>query len=385
MLKFLGERHNYKLKSMHLLSKLAVVLIFSMSPPYSFSQDILIGRTLPLTGPLSSYGLARMQGADLMIEHQNSKGGVNGRKLKIITLDDENNSDKGVLNVRVLDAEHKVLLMLNTFGVPVVAKVMPVLEELKLPGVGFSSGAAALREPVKRYVFPMAAGYKEEAEFTARQLVSVNIKRVAIVEQPDAFSNAVADAYRDALAKYSLTLISTVPLNRDMPDVKTAVSQLNTAAPQAILLALNTKPAAALLKELKSARTGSYVYAMSVTDASQLAKIAGDDARGVGFSQVVPLPVSKSKKVLREYIQLCTEKQIAPTFYSLAGYLEAKTAIEGIRVAGKSLNRESFVDALNSLERYDMDGYEVSYGKKSRAGSKFVEMVIIGSAGRLLN
>jgi branched-chain amino acid transport system substrate-binding protein len=364
---------------------LTALFILLLGIQQSQAQEILIGRTLPLTGPLANYGLARQQGADLMIEQQNLQGGIAGKKLKVITLDDQNDPAKGVANVRKLDAEHQVLFMLNSFGVPVVAQIMPVLEELKLPGIGFSSGAASLREPFRRYVFPMAAGYKEEAEFTARQLVSVNVKRVALLEQPDAFSKTVADAYRAAFDKYALTLVATVGINRDAPDASKAVADLKPSAPQAILLALNAKPAAAFIQEYRKTRGGSYVYAMSVTDASQLAKIAGEDSRGVGFSQVVPLPTSKSKRVIREYITQCEGKKLQPTFYGLASYLEAKIAIEAVRTATKPLTRESLIQALKSMARYDMGGYEVSYGKNSRLGSKFVEMVIIGAGGRLLN
>jgi len=344
----------------------------------------VVGRTLPLSGPIAAYGQAKMEGADLLIRHVNATGGINGRKLVAVTLDDGYDPLRAVSNVRELDAKHKPVALLNTLGVPVVAKLMPVLEELKLPGLGLSTGSAAVREPASRYVLPVRAGYREEGEHTIRLLQSIGVNRIALVEQDDLFGKTVADGYREAMQSSNQQLAGTFKMKRDQPDATPVVAALQQLQPQAVLVALNALPASEFVKRYRAAGGGARLYAMSVTDTTQIAKLAGEDARGMGFSQVVPLPTSSSRRVVRDYLELAQAAGHTPSFYSLEGYLETRVLVEALRKPGKPPSREGLVDALEGLRKVDLGGYEVEYGTGNRRGASFVELVIIGPGGRLL-
>jgi len=350
----------------------------------ALAADIVIGRTLPLSGPIGAYGKAKMEGADLLINAVNAKGGIQGRKLVVVTLDDRYDPEQAVANVRALDGERKALVLLNALGVPAIAKLLPLLEELKLPGVGFSSGLAAVREPARRYVFPVRAGYREEAEHTVRQLRAIGFDRVAMVEQDDLFGKSVADAYRAAMQANGMRLSGLTKVLRDRPDVASAVATLNKAQPQAVLLALNALPAAAVVKAYREAGGAGALYAMSVTDATQMAGLAGERARGMAFSQIVPLPTSGSRRVVRDYLELAQMAKHAPSFYGLEGYVEARILVEALGKLTLPPTREAVVDMLGSFNRLDLGGFEVTYGSTARQGARFVEMVIIGPNGKLI-
>ena len=346
------------------------------------AEPIVVGRTLPLSGPLASYGHEKMAGADLMISSENAKGGIGGRPIKVITLDDRYDPEIAAQNARTLK-EQQALLLLNSLGVGPVARLLPTVEELKLPTIGLSSGSPEVRKPLRRYVFPVLADYNDEASFTVRQLEVLAITSVILLEQEDNFGKAVADAYRAALQQSTkVRLLTTLKVKRDGP-VSDAVAQALRAAPQSILIATVAAPAADFLIAYRAGGGGAFAYAMSVTNASQLAQMTAA-SRGTGFSQIVPLPTSRTKQVVREYGDLCVKHGLEPTYYGLEGFIEAKVAIESLKRATKPISSEGLVDALASLSSLDLGDFEVTYGKASRVGSRYVEMITIGPGGRLM-
>lgn len=345
-------------------------------------EPLLIGRTLPLTGPLATYGKEKMAGADLAIDAENAKGGVGGRPIKVVTLDDRYDPEVAAENVKTLK-DQQVLMLINVLGVGPVNRLLPIVEKLKLPTVGLSSGASEVREPFRRYVFPVRSDYNEEARFTVRQLETLSISTVVLLEQDDSFGKSVADAYRSALQQSNkVTLLKSVKVKRGGP-VNQAIKETISASPQSVLIATIADPAAEFVKAYRAAGGTGLTYAMSVTNASQLAQMAPEISRGMAFSQVVPLPTSLNKKIVRDYSDLSRKRNIEVTYYGLEGFIEAQVALEALRRASKPATSEGIVGALTSMSAFDLGDYEVNYSSSSRAGSRYVEMIMIGRNGRL--
>jgi len=361
---------------------LRIVGMLACAATAQAAEPILIGRTLPLSGPLASYGKEKMVGADLAIGAENAKGGISGRPIKVVTLDDRYDPEVAAKNARALK-EQQVVLLLNALGVGPVARLLPLVEDLKLPTIGLSSGAPEVREPTRRYVFPVRADYNEEARFTVRQLEVLAITSVVLVEQDDSFGKAVADAYRTALRQSTtVRLLKTLKVKRDI-SVADAVAEALSASPQSILMATIAAPAADFMKAYRAGGGGAFAYAMSVTNASQLAQLAPEVSRGMGFSQVVPLPTSLTKRIVREYVELSDKQEVEPTYYGLEGFIEAKVAVESLKRSAKPVTSEGVVNSLASMTNLDIGDFEVSYSVTSRTGSRYVEMVMIGRHGRL--
>jgi ABC-type branched-subunit amino acid transport system substrate-binding protein len=104
----------------------------------------------------------------------------------------------------------------------------------------------------------------------------------------------------------------------------------------------------------------------------------------VAISQVVPFPWARSVQVVKDY-QAAAKKAGFPdyNFSAMEGYLTAKVMVEGLKRTGKDLTREKFVDTMEKMEA-DLGGFHVSYSPKNHAGSKFVDLTIIGQEGKFL-
>ena len=114
-----------------------------------------------------------------------------------------------------------------------------------------------------------------------------------------------------------------------------------------------------------------------------LAQELGNDARGIGISQVVPFPWNIGTPVVKEYQKLMAAEsgKEVYSFTSLEGFIAAKVLVEGLRRAGRDLTRDKLVAALETMNDFDVGGFTVTYTPSDHSGSRFVELTAIGKDG----
>lgn len=351
------------------------------------ADAIQVGRSLALSGALLSYGEAKRDGGDAYIEKINRAGGVNGRKIELTTLDDAYDAKKVVANIRSIAADKRPTAFLGLFGVPTVAAALPVIEELRIPTVGLTSGSPALRTPAKRYVFPVRASYADEAAYIVRHIKTLSFAKVAIIHQDSAFGELARDTLIKAFASADIKTTIDVKIAANGSDADAAVDAAAATKPEAIFLAMLSGPAGGTMRAIKKrGLAGMSLYTFSTVDASVLTKELGRDASGLGISQIVPLPTSIQSKVAKEYIDALKDLgRGTPSFYGLEAFIEAKVLVAGLRRAGKDAgDPEAVVRALEGLGEFDAGGYFVNYGRDNRRGGQFVELTVIGSRGTVI-
>ena len=362
---------------------LALALLLSFG---AGAQDIQVGRSLPLTGPIAGYGIAKKLGGDAYIERINREGGVRGRKIRLTTIDDRYDAAEALKNIRTMEG-NDVVAMLSLLGVPAVAAAQPVLEQLKLPAVGLTSGAAGVRTPVRRYSFPMRASYADEAAAITQHLTSLNMTRVLVVRQLNPFGASVADTMIAALDKAGIKPVADVPYKVDGSDVKEVVAKMVAVGQvNVVFLAMQSGVAIPLIDSMRNTGTqvGADIFSVSAVDTTVLANMLKEKARGVAISQIVPLN-QPTLPLVREYLRdLKAIEGGTPSFYGLEAYLEAKILVEGLRRSGATISRENLVTALESLGTYDLGGMYVTYGPGKREGARFVDLTMVSRNGTLV-
>jgi ABC-type branched-subunit amino acid transport system substrate-binding protein len=357
-----------------------------------FSQDkttepIRIGRSLALTGALASYGQAKKSGGEAYVERINREGGIRGRKIDFITLDDRYEPKETAKNINTFNGSG-VTAVLGLFGVPTVAAVLPLIEELKLPTVGLTSGAGVVRAPQRRYVFPVRASYSDESDAMVSHFTSLGMKRVAIVRQTNPYGTSVAENMQASLAKIGIKSIADIEIAVDGSDAKAVAEKLAAIGEtNVVFLAMLSGPATLLIEEMRAAniQTAAGIFSVSAVDTTVLAAKLKDKARGVAISQIVPL-MQESMPLVREYFRdlKALGGNIPPSFYGLEGYIEARVLMEGLKRTNGPLTREALVAALEALGNYDAGGITIAYGPGKHEGMKFVELTMISRNGALL-
>jgi ABC-type branched-subunit amino acid transport system substrate-binding protein len=363
----------------------AVALIASSAhaEPGVTATTIVLGQSAALTGPAMELGNEMRAGALLYFDFVNQRGGINGRTIDLHTLDDGYEPDRAVANTKRFVDKDEAFALFGYIGTPTTLASMPVFTQARVPLLGPFTGAEAFRKPLNRYIFNVRASYFQETEDLVELLTKLNLTRIAVFYQNDAYGKAGLEGVDRAMKKRKLEIVATGTVERNSSDVAAAVATIGKANPQAVIQISAYKSCAAFIKAMKGAGAFPQYMNVSFVGAKALAQELGKDGRGVGISQVVPFPWNAGMPVVRDYQKLFLAKngKEAYSFTSLEGFIAAKVMVEGLRRAGRDLTRERLVTALESMSDYDVGGFSVTYSPTDHTGSRFVELTAIGKDG----
>ena len=348
-------------------------------------SDIRIGQFAAQTGPAAELGKRMQVGIEAHFAAVNAAGGINGRKLKLVSRDDGYEPEKSAAAVKALIEEDKVFALIGSVGTPTTLAALPAINAAAIPLIGPFTGAQALREPLNRNVFHVRASYFDETERIVQHLSTVGITKIAVFYQNDSYGKAGLEGVTRALDKRKLKAVGSMTVERNSVDVTAALNELVKTSPEAVIQISAYKSSAALIKQARAKSYSGQFFNVSFVGAKALSEELGEAAAGVTISQVVPFPYAASTAVGREYQQRMTESGHKDfDFSSMEGFLAAKVLTEGLRRAGKALSREALTSALESMKDFNMGGFSVSYGPNDHEGSNFTELTIMGRGGKFV-
>jgi len=370
-----------------MLASFAIVSIFVCQTALA-AGEILLGNIATTTNATARNNCINLVlGYTVFLEHVNRQGGVHGRKIKIVNKDDELNPEKMVALTESLIADKDVIALagfLNTPGLIELAK-KNLLGEKKI----------AMIAPIGAFnttnFYPLRPGYNDETVKLLREAQDTQKRRVGIVYFNQAYGPSVFKFAQEKAREIGVNVVAATGFET-APDkieagIAAAAETLSKAQPDAVLMIVGGNAAYSFVKKFRQTENGSaQIYTLSTADPFLFVKSAGlENARGVVISQAMPYPGNNSLAVVREYQKMM--EQYAPgqplTFFSLEGFMGAKIAVEAIRRAGPNPTRAKVIAALNTMKDFDLGGVFVSYSPDTRAGSKTVDLTIIGKDGKL--
>jgi branched-chain amino acid transport system substrate-binding protein len=349
------------------------------------ADKIVLGQSVALTGPAAQLGIQMRNGLKAYFDAVNAKGGVHGRKIELITLDDGYEPARTVPNTKQLIEKEKVFALIGYVGTPTSVPAIPVFTEAKVPFIGPFTGAESLRQPFNRYIFHVRASYYDETDKIVEQVVSTGGKNIAVFYQNDAYGQAGLKGVEIATQKRNMKISTLGTVERNTVKVEDAVAKIAASKPDAVVMVSAYTSCAEFIRQMKKTGSNATFYNVSFVGSKALQGALGNDGSGVAISQVVPYPWGTAMPVVKEYQQLSEKAAIKDVdFGAIEGFLVAKVFVEGARRAGKALTRDAFIGAMEKMEDVDLGGFFVSYSPTNHAGSKFVDLTIIGRDGKFL-
>jgi ABC-type branched-subunit amino acid transport system substrate-binding protein len=341
---------------------------------------ILIGQSTPLSGANKDLGEDIRNGALAHFKKVNEAGGVNGRRIELMTLDDANVVQRAGENTQRLIEERGVFALFGYASATLSRPALPHVEKYRVPFLAPFTGADPMRV-FNRYVYNMRASYADELEKIVEHYSLFGIKRFAIVHYDDVVGNENFTAVERALKKRNLAPVAVAAFkDRAKPDIDGGVKAVLKGTPEVVILTTLYKATSDFIKLARKSGSTAQMVSNSFPGSTPLAKELGKEGAGVAIAQVVPPPNKQSVPVVAEY-RIAIEKQLGRkeySFTSLEAYIAAKVTVEAIRRAGPKLTRDSFMQALDNLSSYDTGGYTVGFTPSNHNGSSFVELTIIG-------
>lgn len=319
---------------------------------------IVVGQSLPLRGA-SYWSAARvLQGAQAYAGYINATGGINGRRLEVVTLEDDNDPQKLASNYRTLARVHKAVAFINCLGDELCREASRVAEELRTPLIGPHSGAASLRSAKRAYTVPLRPEYAMQTDALQRQLQSMGVTKVAILTSypPEAELRKALDSSFSRGGARALV----IPIDdSSAAGVDQAAARLRAAAPAAVVLDVSYA-VMRNLGELEASQRFTWPSILATVSPGTLTQLTQEiRSRTIGFVNIVPNPEDNRLPLSRE-LDAHAERYSGPlavTFEGMEGYVNLRVLVEALRRGGSAPTPESTMRAIENLREQNLGGY----------------------------
>ncbi len=344
----------------------------------------LIGQSAPLSGGNAAFGTDIRDGALAYFKSINAKGGVDGRQIELVSLDDKNDRKSAGTNAQKLLQETKVAALFGFASATLSLDAMPLAEKADVLFFAPFSGANPVRK-ASPVVFTLRASYPEELEKMLAFWTGLGLKEVVVVHYDDEVGKQNLAAVVEYLAKQGKQPKS-FSLQRNAKVEPTQLNELLKLKPDVLINTVLSGPAAEISRQLVSRGMTIPMSSLSFVGAQQYITAAGEAGAGASIAQVVP-NTSSPLPVVRECAKALQDSGISKPMNSthLEACIGAKVLTEAIRRAKKPGNADSLMASMRNLGTYDAGGFVVSYGSTKQHGSKFVELSMVSRDGRLRN
>jgi ABC-type branched-subunit amino acid transport system substrate-binding protein len=325
-------------------------------------REVVLGMCNALTGPASALGLGMKKGATVYFNRVNAAGGVHGRKIRLVSVDDGYEPRNTVERTKELIEKDRVFALFGYVGTPTTVAVLPTVAEEKIPFWGPFTGAEVLRTPVNRHVFNVRGSYYDEAEKQVRTLAETfKVKRVAILYQNDAYGLAVRAGILKALKKRGMDPVGEATYERNTEEVAGALATLQKAGPDAVSMVGTYKAMAAFIKKARAAGFSPVFLNVSFVGTAALLNELGGAGDDVLITQVMPSPWDSALPLVEQYrADMKAAGHSGLDYTDLEGYVAAAVFVEALKKAGPEPTRAGFITAAESL-RADIGGMEVAF------------------------
>jgi ABC-type branched-subunit amino acid transport system substrate-binding protein len=240
----------------------------------------------------------------------------------------------------------------------------------------------SMYNPPRRYLFPVRPSYHSETSKIVSQLVTTGINRIAVVHTDDSFGKDGLTGVLNAMKEHKLAPVVIATHPRQTIKVEEAVSAISKADPQAVIMVTLVDAAVAFIKQMKKAGASPLFVTLSNNSSNAFIKNLAEDGHGVAVSQVSPYPFYRTMPITNEFHDSIKGRQdVSPSYASMEGFIAAKVMVEGLRRAGPKPTREKLIAALESMQRFDLGGIDVTYGPQRRTGTEYIDLTIISKKG----
>jgi branched-chain amino acid transport system substrate-binding protein len=343
---------------------LLALLSASVSSIAADPPEIVLGMSTALSGPAADLGANMRDGVLAALDEANRAGGIQGRRLRLIALDDAYEPARTIPNMRTLVDDPRVLAVVGNVGTPTAVAAIPIAIDARMPFYGAFTGAGVLRKsPPDHYVINYRASYAEEISAMVDALVNqgkLSPEEIGFFTQRDAYGDAGFVGGIAALKRHGLKDEHRVPhvrYERNTSAVEKAVGDLLLLPkpPRAIIMVGAYQGCAAFIKLARQNELDALLLNVSFVGSESLAKAAGALGERTIITQTVPhyeadLPIAQQYRAALSQL----DPKLTPTFGSMEGYVSTRLLLSAMSKLGTELSREGIVKALEQTGKLDL-------------------------------
>ena len=350
---------------------------------------IVFGQSACFSGPNRQLGFNYRAGIRAAFLEANRGGGVNGRILKLISLDDAYEPDLAAANAERFASEDDVFAVIGGVGTPTAKRIAPVLKTAKIPFVGPFTGAAFLRNALRfPNVVNLRAGYLDETRVLVNHIQRKRgKKRFGIIYQDDAFGRSVLKNYKSILDGKGIPILAKTAFSRNTHAVQASLFALAKADLEAIMI-VGAYASNSEIINLAHSLGHRYIMAnLSFVLSYELKKRIDAPNDRILISEVMPDARDTGMMVVRNFHRAMGAVDTASgeedgnysvNEVSLEGYILGRFVIEVLERMGGTLTREHFLQQALSSGPIAIDDWTLAFESGTNSGSRYVRLIDLG-------
>ena len=340
------------------LAVLLPLLLAGVLPAFAQSKEVLVGGAISQTGRYAEPAGRQVNSIKLWVDEVNARGGLLGRKVKLILLDDKSDTQTAIKLYEKLITEDKVEVLLAPYSSGITEAVANVNERYKMPFVAYGAASTPIWEKGRKYIFNIIAfaeDYQKGAVHLAKQ---IGVKRAAIIGEDSLFPRMSAKGAKDWAKKLGIEIVVEENYPLKQTDFTALLQKIKAAGAEAIFSNSYFADAAAQMRQLREQNMNLKLFASTVGPGlPAFAEQLGNTAEYVlGFSQWEPLPQVLKHPGMKEFIETY-EKRYGekPNYHAGTAYSSLQVTEAAIKKAG-SFDNEKLREALATIEVHTILG-----------------------------
>jgi branched-chain amino acid transport system substrate-binding protein len=339
-----------------LLGTLVAAPAARAADPGVTDNEIVIGLFAPLSGALAAFGTDALNAAKLVYDEANAKGGVHGRKIRVIVEDDKCNPNEANAIAQKLVTVDNVFMLHGGSCTAAAAAIQSFVTRQKVPHVMLNASGDPALFPVTRYVFGGFGGTQGTVGSGMMQFAidKLKAKSVAYISSDDDYGTSNYGGTKAAADKAGVKIATYERIPNTITDVTATMLRVKQSNPDVIISAAYPQ-GAVLIAQARSSYGMSQPLVQAtqgVTSPAAFATNVGDAAALKDFyysDVIVDQPDStRLKPIYDKYRAAFPDRKIVAT-YMVMGIASAQAVVNALDKAGRDLTRETFVNALEDL------------------------------------
>jgi branched-chain amino acid transport system substrate-binding protein len=343
------------------------------------ANEILLGEVEPLTGPPALLGIAYNVGTKVAIAEANAAGGVDGRKLRLITEDDGYVPTRTIQSVRKMIDVDKIFAFTSLSGSGQGIAVLPIIEKAGIPAMPAIGPVTPLYQPPRKSVFVVGQSYEEGMYQLVRYLATkFPGKKWGILTQDDDYGVALRTGFGKAQKEFNLNVVSEGEYKKGQQDFSSEMLRVRSAGAEVFMAGGVIAENVAMVKELEKLNSKPVVGMFWPGRVPATLKLMGPASEGIYAVDYVDPDNSAAVAAFTERAKkLVSEAEVkAMNRYTLAGYASTRVLIEAMRRCGKTLTWACTIAELEKTKDFESGVMgPISFGPGVRFSSQTVRIM----------
>ena len=342
------------------------------SAPGVTSTTVLFGQTVPKTGPAALYGESTT-GVQAYFDYVNAHGGVNGRKIKFISLDDQYKPPIALQDTKTLVYTDHVFAEVAVNGTAATEANITVLGPNNVPLVGPQTGATIFAGTFRKYLYNVWPSYLIEGKMLGTFAQGQHLTKVGVLYQNDDFGKSLLQGLKNSGIKPALA----IPYDPTQTDFSPQAAQFKAAHADAVVILAIPGPTTDFLNALNAINYKPVRIMSQVSAIPQEFQTAPQEFPGsYSGAFIPPLQDATNAQVKAFLTGMSTYQPGKPqSVFAAWGWTEAQVAVAGLKAIMGPITRDSYEAALNSLTNLTTLGGMINYSSSSHGGITHMFMV----------